>query len=94
MRDWFTSPWVVEREKPIYMDGREYRPDRVMIDEERKRAIVLDYKFGAHNEKYFLQVQTYMQAMRLLGYTDVSGYLWYAYGRKLVPVPPIEQDNG
>ena len=94
MRDWFTSPWTVEREKPIYMDGHEYRPDRVMIDEQTKRAIVLDYKFGAHNEKYFSQVQTYMQAMQLLGYENVSGYLWYAYGSKLVPVPPKEPDNG
>lgn len=94
MRDWFTSPWVVEREKPIYMDGHEYRPDRVMIDEQRQRAIVLDYKFGAHNDKYFEQVRTYMQAMRLLGYTDVSGYLWYAYGSKLVAVPQNDTDNG
>ena len=53
-----------------------------MIDEERKKAIVLDYKFGrftpASHKKYIDQVHKYMQAMRNLGYTDVEGYLWYA----------------
>ena len=82
VRGWFTDPWKLQLESSIFENRQEIRPDRVMIDEERKKAIVLDYKFGrftpASHKKYIDQVHKYMQAMRNLGYTDVEGYLWYA----------------
>ena len=82
VRGWFTDPWKLQLESSIFQNRKEIRPDRVMIDEERKKAIVLDYKFGkftsANHKKYIDQVHKYMQAMRNLGYTDVEGYLWYA----------------
>ena len=78
MTDWFTNPWTVDREQAIFMHGKEYRPDRVMTDRATGRAIVLDYKFGHEDKKYYDQVRTYMRAMELLGYEHVEGYLWYA----------------
>ena len=63
----------------------EQRPDRVMTLGEE--AIVLDYKFGAMNERvYFPQVRRYMLLMRELGYTRVQGFIWAAESNELIPV--------
>ena len=90
MQQWFRTPYVVEAEQALYMDGHEYRPDRVMVDRETGKAIVVDYKFGGHNDEYFDQVRLYMRAMSLMGHNDVEGYLWYARDGKLVRVEELE----
>ena len=86
MRDWFTSPWELRLEEAIYIDERELRPDRVMINPQTNEAIVLDYKFGQWNEHYITQVREYMDALRHMGYQSVRGYLWFARKNKLVEV--------
>ena len=86
MRDWFTAPWELRLEEAIYMDHRELRPDRVMINPQTNEAIVLDYKFGQWNEHYLTQVSEYKEALRRLGYNSVRGYLWFARENKLVEV--------
>jgi ATP-dependent exoDNAse (exonuclease V) beta subunit len=86
MRDWFTAPWELRLEEAIYMDHRELRPDRVMINPLTHEAIVLDYKFGQWNEHYLTQVSEYKEALRRLGYNPVRGYLWFARENKLVEV--------
>ena len=86
MRDWFTAPWELRLEEAIYIDHRELRPDRVMINPLTHEAIVLDYKFGVWNEHYKQQVSEYMEALRRMGYQPVRGYLWYARKNKLVEV--------
>lgn len=86
MRDWFTAPWELRLEEAIYIDHRELRPDRVMINPLTNEAIVLDYKFGQWNEHYKQQVSEYMEALRRMGYQAVRGYLWYARKNKLVEV--------
>ena len=86
MRDWFTAPWQLHLEEAIYIDRRELRPDRVMINPETNEAIVLDYKFGHWEERYKQQVNEYKEALRRMGYTPVRGYLWFARQNKLVEV--------
>ena len=87
MQKWFRTPFTVEAEQALYMDGKEYRPDRVMVDKSAGKAIVVDYKFGVRNDaKYSDQVRLYMRAMRLMNYDDVEGYLWYARTGELVEV--------
>ena len=86
MRDWFTAPWELRLEEAIYIDRRELRPDRVMINPETKEAVVLDYKFGGWEKQYIHQVQEYMEALRRMGYSPVRGYLWFAKENKLVRV--------
>lgn len=88
MRDWFTAPWELRLEEAIYIDRRELRPDRVMINPNTKEAIVLDYKFGKWEDKYIQQVHEYMTALQKMGYAPVRGYLWFARKNKLVPVTP------
>ena len=90
MRDWFTSPWELRLEEAIYIDRREVRPDRVMINPQTKEAIVLDYKFGQWEDKYLQQVRDYMSALQRMGYNPVRGYLWFARKNKLYPVSPHE----
>ena len=41
-------------------------------------AVVVDYKFGAlETERHRRQVASYLALLRRMGYTEVSGYLWY-----------------
>jgi hypothetical protein len=89
MRNWFTAPWELHLEKAIYIDSRELRPDRVMINPQTKEAVVLDYKFGQWEDKYINQVSDYMKALTRMGYSPVSGYLWFARkpkGKQLVQI--------
>ena len=86
MRDWFTAPWEVRREEPIFVDNKEVRPDRVMINPQTNEAIVLDYKFGHWEDKYIQQVRDYMKALRGMGYSPVRGYLWFARKNQLKEV--------
>ena len=88
MRDWFTAPWELRLEEPIYINSKEVRPDRVMINPQTREAIVLDYKFGQWEDDYIRQVRDYMDALRELNYAPVRGYLWFARQNKLVPVTP------
>ena len=86
MNSWFTDPWQLKMEEAIYIDRRELRPDRVMINPKTNEAIVLDYKFGRWEDSYIQQVSEYMQALRNMGYAPVRGYLWFARQNRLYPV--------
>lgn len=89
MRPWFTAPYELRLEEAIYIDRRELRPDRVMINPETNEAIVLDYKFGRWEEQYIQQVREYMKALERMGYAPVKGYLWFArekQGKQLMEV--------
>ena len=96
MNSWFTDPWIVKREHAVFKDGKELRPDRVMINAQTNEAIVLDYKFGKENEKYTKQVCDYMEALQQMGHTHVRGYLWYARKPKGQQLKQIrkEENNG
>lgn len=78
-RGWFSDKYTVFRECSVLQpDGSVLRPDRVLVC--GNEAIVIDYKFGEYtpqNKKYHKQVQKYMQLLMDMGYTAVSGYLWY-----------------
>jgi len=40
---------------------------------------VVDYKFGTvKREAYAGQVAEYVRRIRMIGYRDVEGYVWYA----------------
>lgn len=60
----------------IGADGREYRPDRVVVNPDSS-VTVIDYKFGEKRESYLRQLRGYMNLYRKLGYSDVRGFIWY-----------------
>ena len=85
-RGWFSPSARIRSEVPILLPGgEEYRPDRVVLFPDGSVAVV-DYKFGKPEEKYKFQVRRYMHLYRQMGYTSVSGYLWYLETGEVVEV--------
>ena len=83
---WFDGSMQVLNEMEIlYGNGKSYRPDRIMLD--GNHAIVVDYKFGAHeNPQDQPQVKKYMSLIQQTGYLHITGYLWYIGLNKIVQV--------
>ena len=76
-KGWFSPDARVLSEAAIIgPDGREYRPDRVVIHPDGAVDII-DYKFGEPHPSYQRQVQRYMNLYRAMGHAAVSGWLWY-----------------
>lgn len=76
-KGWFAPEGKVLQEQAVIgPDGREYRPDRVVIGPDGTVCII-DYKFGEQNPAYVRQVQRYMNLYRKMGHAKVSGCLWY-----------------
>jgi len=85
-RGWFApSARILSEAAVIGPDGREYRPDRVVLHPGGAVDIV-DYKFGEPNPSYLRQVQRYAALYRAMGHPAVSGWLWYLETGELVPV--------
>ena len=85
--DWFSGRYKLYNECAILdaSDSKESRrPDRVMTEGEK--AIVVDFKFGTPRSYYKEQVQGYMDKLKRMGYTQVSGYLWYIYNNNIEEV--------
>ena len=59
----------------IDSDGQVYRPDRVVIADDR--VLVIDYKFGVHHNKYERQMKIYSDIWHRMGYAEVTAVLWY-----------------
>ena len=75
--EWFDGSWeAIHREREIIHNGHSWRPDRVMIRGEE--AVIIDYKFGlGATATHQRQVERYADLLRQMGYSKVSGYLWY-----------------
>lgn len=85
IHEWFSGEWTVLRERTIMMpDGTTYRPDRVMVREDK--AIVLDYKFATPKRSHIQQVQHYCYLLQEMGYRLVQGYLYYEPSKRLEQV--------
>ena len=86
--DWFSDRWTLFNECTILsiIDGEvvERRPDRVMTD--GTEWVVVDFKFGSERPEYHNQVREYMNLLRQMGHSQVTGYLWFVYSNKIVAV--------
>ena len=86
--DWFSDRWTLFNECTILsvVDGQvvERRPDRVMTD--GHEWVVVDFKFGNEHAEYHDQVRQYMELLRQMGHTSISGFLWYVYANRIVEV--------
>lgn len=86
---WFDGSWNISNEctiltKDNHNKTKKLRPDRVMTKNDE--TIVIDFKFGKPNDNYKEQVSRYMRTLTLMGYPNVSGYLWYVYDNKIEQV--------
>lgn len=76
VEEWFSEEFRIINERDIIADGRTYRPDRVMVSKEN--TIVVDYKFGDEiSKKHDHQVRKYMTLLNEIGYSNISGFVWY-----------------
>ncbi|MDD2537981.1 MAG: UvrD-helicase domain-containing protein [Bacteroidales bacterium] len=75
VNQWFDGSWVVRNEASILGPGGKIRPDRVM--EKEGKVVVLDYKFGNPDRSHNRQMETYVTALRRMGYPSVEGHVIY-----------------
>ena len=88
--DWYSGRWKLFNEctilnvDPQTKNVYERRPDRVMTD--GQQTIVVDFKFGQPHYEHQQQVHVYMDLLRQMGHTQVSGFLWYVYSNQIEEV--------
>jgi ATP-dependent helicase/nuclease subunit A len=82
---WFDGSWDVRTEVPILLPGgATNRIDRLML--KGKQAVVVDFKTGEKSGADQQQVAEYIQILRQMGFTDVSGYLLYTRDKEVMEV--------
>lgn len=59
----------------IGLDGRDHRPDRVVVTPEEVK--IVDFKFGEEMASHKAQVRRYVSLYRAMGYMNTRGWLWY-----------------
>lgn len=85
IKRWFNTDMEVRNESQILTPGGEiYRPDRVMLKEEK--AVVLDFKTGAPRDADREQLAEYMQLLKSMGYADIIGSIIYTESAELLEV--------
>ncbi len=62
-------------ERSLFYQGKMFRPDRIVIDQDR--LYVLDFKTGEKSEKHKRQVNTYASLFYEMGYENISSILVY-----------------
>ncbi len=89
IKDWFSKTWSVRTEVPILLPGGdENRIDRLMIKD--KKAIVVDFKTGAHSKNDVQQVKAYVDILRQMNFTEVEGYILYLKDREVINVNDLK----
>ena len=74
-REWFDGSWTVRNEIALLGPEGQLRPDRIL--EKNGRMVVIDYKFGQPLPSHQRQINSYVAALRRMGFQDVEGHLWY-----------------
>ena len=85
-RRWFADGVRVLNEVELIRKGeRLLRPDRVVMTADGVE--VIDYKFGrTERNVYFRQVRSYVETIRRMGYSNVTGFVWYVELDKVITV--------
>ncbi len=65
--------------------GESYRPDKVLIGEDR--VVIIDFKFtGEPKPEHAAQVEEYRQLLLEMGYRNIEAFLYYGYLKELKAV--------
>jgi ATP-dependent exoDNAse (exonuclease V) beta subunit len=67
---------VLNEQTIIQKQGKNIKPDRMVLTK-NKEVFLLDYKTGAHNSKYQLQLETYQKAIELMGFKVMKKSIVY-----------------
>lgn len=75
---WFDGTYRSANESSIVdRDGSVHRPDRILVDDSGKKAVIVDYKFGVRKSSYLEQIAIYASLLKEMGFADVEAFLWY-----------------
>ena len=69
-------------EREIASDGRWYKPDRVMVKQDR--TLVVDYKREKEDQKHHKQLAQYATLLEKIGYKNIDKYLVYVNDLRIV----------
>jgi ATP-dependent helicase/nuclease subunit A len=83
---WFDGTYRVMNETTIITPGFNLkRPDRIMISE--NEAIIVDYKTSsAPSDEHRQQVKRYVDKVKEMGFTHVTGFVWYLNTDRLLNI--------
>lgn len=83
-RCWFHGGEVLNEVSLVNTDGKVYRPDRVLLMD--GKVVIIDYKFGEHEQRYVDKLRIYGDIWRRMGYRNVEAYLWYVLSGEIMDV--------
>src|SRR5690606_3010510 len=67
LTEFFSDGYEVYIERDLYtQEGIVLRPDRFMV--RGNTAHIIDYKTGSHSQNHRIQIETYANALRQIGY--------------------------
>ena len=81
VKKWFDSKNVMNERDIILTDGRIYRPDKVIIYDEK--AVVIDFKAGVKNSDHERQIKVYAEILRQMGFRKIEMNLFYINDLKI-----------
>ncbi len=75
---WSSEKYSVKKEVEVLSpDGKLFRMDKLLIDEDSKKLVVIDYKTGKEDQKHKKQMSGYVDLLKEMGWKSVEGYLLY-----------------
>ena len=76
IRDYYTSNYIIYNEREWLDQAGEYlRPDRVAYQEQKREAIIIDYKTGDDHPQYQTQLKRYVQVLEQMGWRVGKSFL-------------------
>ena len=74
--EWYDGTYQNIWNERTIISNELYRPDRIM--EKDGELLVVDYKFGEQNDKYFAQIKNYIKLLKQMNkWSNVRGCLYY-----------------
>lgn len=80
---YYTAFYTVRNERPLWVEGKQYIPDRVAFRD--AELAIIEYKFGEkQSSAHKNQVATYVQCYRDKGYKDIRAFIVYGVSEEII----------
>ena len=78
------GPKVLNEQDILVKDGKTFRPDRLIIIDDK--IVIIDYKTGKEEKHHIKQLNNYESIIKKMGYRNVEKYLLYLDEEKILKV--------